>query len=206
VITIVDYGMGNVGSIANMLRRLGAASTMGSTPEAVLAAGALILPGVGSFDAGMRALEQRGVVGPLHARAREGVPVLGLCLGMQLFAKRSEEGLADGLGWIDGRVVKFAFPQAERALKIPHMGWARLEPRRPHPIIEAIEADSRYYFAHSYYMECADPGDVVATAAYGVTFPAVVARGNVIGVQCHPEKSHRFGMEVLRAFTRMALD
>ena len=201
VLTIVDYGMGNVGSIVNMLKKIGVEATTGATPGAIEAASALILPGVGAFDAGMRALMARRLDEALDRRVtRDGVPLLGLCLGMQLCARGSEEGTTKGFGWIDGDSVRFRFPDGAPALKVPHMGWNTVKVCRHHALTSTIALDARFYFAHSYYLRCSDSADVLATASYGVEFPAIVAHRNVTGLQCHPEKSHRFGMDLLRSF------
>lgn len=202
VISIVDYGIGNIGSVANMLRRIGAKFALAANPEQVEEAEALILPGVGAFDAGMNALREKGLVEPLLRQARERrVPILGICLGMQLLGNGSEEGDAAGLQLIDADFVRFRFP-AGSALKVPHMGWNTLEIVRQNPILDATEGEQRFYFVHSYFARVNDPSAVVATADYGGQFVAVFGRDNIYGVQFHPEKSHKFGMSVLRNFTR----
>lgn len=198
MITIVDYGLGNLGSIQSMLKRIGVESRVASEPAAIEAAEKLILPGVGAFDAGMANLQERALVAPLKARADAGVPVLGLCLGMQLFAARSEEGRQQGLGWIDAEVVRFKFEG--RQLPVPHMGWNSLVAQRESRLLDLSDPETRFYFVHSYHLTCRDASDVAATASYGYEFPAVIERGNVMGTQFHPEKSHKFGMQLLKRF------
>jgi glutamine amidotransferase len=199
-VTIVDYGVGNLGSIPNMLKRLGERAVISSDPSEVKAADRLILPGVGAFDAGVRSLRAQGLIEPLRQRVlKDGVPTLGLCLGMELLFESSEEGQESGLGWLAGRIERFSFSDGARR-PIPHMGWNTVKVERQHPLVADLGHEPRFYFAHSYHARCADPNDVVATAAYGYSFPAVVARNNVLGAQFHPEKSHRFGLKLLANF------
>jgi glutamine amidotransferase len=203
MIAVVDYGVANLGSILNMLRKLGARAEAVSTPAAIEQADKIILPGVGAFDYGMSALAERRLVEPLKKRVRvEGVPILGICLGMQLLGKGSEEGVLGGLSLVDGCCVCFRF-EGERQLKVPHMGWNELASMRDSPLFNGLDAHARFYFVHSYHMVCADPADVLATARYGIEFTAMVQRGNVWGAQFHPEKSHRFGMTLLSNFARI---
>ena len=203
MISVVDYGVANLGSILNMLHKAGAQAEAVSTPDAIARAEKLILPGVGAFDHGMAALSERGLAEALKKRvACASVPLLGICLGMQLLGNSSEEGSLAGLGLIDGRCARFRFGD-ERPLKVPHMGWNVLAPKRASPLFKGLEENARFYFVHSYHLVCADASDVLATAHYGIEFTAVVQRGNVWGVQFHPEKSHRFGMTLLRNFAEM---
>jgi glutamine amidotransferase len=181
-----------------MLKRIGVESTISADPAGIEAATKLILPGVGAFDAGMAHLHERGLVAPLKLRADAGVPVLGLCLGMQLLASQSEEGKQQGLGWIDADVVRFKF--ADRQLPVPHMGWNSLTLQGDSRLVDLSDPETRFYFVHSYHLSCGDASDVVATANYGYDFPAVIERGNVMGTQFHPEKSHKFGMQLLKRF------
>ncbi len=201
MIAIVDYGVGNVKSIANMLQRIGVASRLVSRPEDLSPATKILLPGVGAFDAGMSALYERGLVEPLRDKVlSQRVPVLGICLGMQLLAGSSEEGERAGLGWIPGRSLRFSFPSSSPPLKVPHMGWNVVTPRRESPLLSAVPTPRRFYFVHSYHLACERAEDIVATTEYGIEFVSAVARDNVYGVQFHPEKSHKFGMAVLKAF------
>jgi glutamine amidotransferase len=205
LVTIVDYGVGNVKSIANMLLRIGVESRLVSRPEDFSAATKIILPGVGAFDAAMSALGERGMIEPLRAQVlSRRVPILGICLGMQLLAESSEEGELQGLGWIPGRSQRFAFPESTAVLKVPHMGWNVVAPRRESPLFAAVPLPRRFYFVHSYHLVCAQAKDVLATTTYGIEFVSAVARDNVYGVQFHPEKSHKYGMAFLKAFSEIS--
>jgi len=202
LISIIDYGVVNVGSIRNMLRKLGFESEVVCTPEAVADARKIILPGVGAFDYGISVLAERGLVEPLKKRVREdGGPILGICLGMQLLGKDSAEGVLGGLGLVDAHCVRFHF-EDDHPLKVPHMGWNEIISRRDSPLLKGLDAHARFYFVHSYHLVCTDPADVLATARYGIEFTAIVQKGNVCGTQFHPEKSHRFGMNLLSNFAR----
>ena len=201
-ISVVSYGVCNVGSIVNMLKRIGAAAETASTPEAVRSAAKVILPGIGAFDNGMKALRDLDLVEPLKERARAGVPLLGICLGMQLLGDSSEEGTASGLGLLHGRCIRFRFTSG-LPLRVPHMGWNVVSQRTENALLDGLDSDARFYFVHSYHLACADPNDVLGTSNYGIEFAAMVHRGNIWGVQFHPEKSHRYGMTLLRNFWRM---
>ena len=203
MIVIVDYGMGNLGSMANMLRKVGATAAVSSDAAAIARAEKLVIPGVGAFDAGMRALAERKLVPLLQERAAAGTPTLGVCLGMQLFARGSEEGQLPGLGWIDAHARRFRANSGGMQLKVPHMGWNTVRPLREHPLFAGMPDDMRFYFVHSYHVVCDDPYSALAAAEYGGDFVAAVARDNVMGVQFHPEKSHRFGMQLLRNFAEL---
>ena len=203
MIAIVDYGLGNLASVLNMLRRVGGDAMVTSSPAAIRSASKLILPGVGAFDAGMRNIRTRGLESILQEMALERrVPVLGVCLGMQLLSHFSSEGIEPGLGWLDAHTLKIepdsAFPQ----LRLPHMGWNRVQVVNPaHPLLaDSAPPEPRYYFAHSYHVVCRDPGDIVATVTHGAVMTAIVGKGNIMGTQFHPEKSHRFGMALLANF------
>lgn len=201
MISIVDYGMGNLGSIRNMLKRLDVPSQLVTQPEQIAAATRLILPGVGSFDAGMENLEKLGLIPVLNQRVlEEGVPVLGICLGMQLMTRGSDEGRRTGLGWVDARTVRF--DAGTDGLKIPHMGWNLVTPLRPSPLVDDLPEEPRFYFVHSYYVSCANAGDALLTTRYGGDFHSAFQRDNIWGVQFHPEKSHKFGMRLLGNFAR----
>jgi len=199
MITIVDYGMGNLGSIHNMLKKIGVASVVSADPAAIAEAHKLILPGVGAFDAGMEQLERSSLAPVLRERVQErGVPILGICLGMQLMTRRSEEGHRPGLGWIDADAVRFTTTDA--ALKIPHMGWNLVVPRQSAALVDELPEESRFYFVHSFHVRCRCDDDVLLTSRHGEEFHSAFHRDNVWGVQFHPEKSHRFGMKLLRNF------
>lgn len=203
MIVIVDYGMGNVGSILNMLTRLGIPARISGEPEVIAVADKLILPGVGAFDQGMRNLAERDLVALLDHRVRqEGCPVLGICLGMQLLGGSSEEGSLPGLGWINAATVRFAF-NGDRGLKVPHMGWNHVRPRPGNSLFAGYDESPRFYFVHSYHVHCHDMADVAGVTTYGIEFHAAVSHGNVHGVQFHPEKSHAFGMRLLQNFATM---
>ncbi len=193
--------MGNVASVSNMLKRIGADAPVLTRDPAVLRdATRIILPGVGAFDSGMRNLARFGLREALdEAVLGRRVPVLGICLGMQLLTKSSEEGTEAGLGWIDATTRRFRFAP-ESGMKVPHMGWNYAQPGRPNPLISS-EARQRFYFVHGYFVECENVEDVLATTRYGFDFACAVNHDNVYGVQFHPEKSHRFGMGLLEGFT-----
>ena len=201
MITIVDYNMGNLGSIQNMLKKLGVDSEITSDPSRVAAASKLILPGVGAFDAGMDNLERADLIPVLNERvAQVRVPILGICLGMQLMTRQSAEGERKGLGWIDAETVRFE-PSAS-ASKVPHMGWNLVESVRGGVLVEGLPPEPRFYFVHSYFVRCWQDEDVLLTTRYGSVFHSGFHRGNVWGVQFHPEKSHKFGMRLLQNFAQ----
>ncbi len=197
MITIVDYGLGNLGSVANMLRRLGHRSRIAHDEASLNEASALILPGVGHWDNGMQQLEARGLVDVLNRRVlREHVPVLGICLGAQLLARRSDEGSRPGLGWVAADVRRFDFT-GRPPLAVPHMGWNDVEPTDAQMFAGHVPGKTRFYFVHSFHFVVDDERTAAAWATYGERFPAAVRAGHIWGVQFHPEKSHRFGMGVL---------
>jgi glutamine amidotransferase len=204
MIVIIDYRMGNSGSIHNMFRRLGITAIISSDCAEIEAAEKLILPGVGAFDSGMRNLREGGLADMLTRRIFEDqVPTLGICLGMQLMTEASEEGREPGLGWVAGRTVhlRCAAEQAARGLRFPHIGWNFIELRKAHPVFADLPDEPRFYFVHTYKVLCADHQDVLAHTSYGqIGFTSAFARDNIVGVQFHPEKSHRFGMALLRNF------
>ncbi len=204
MISIIDYGVANLGSILNMLRKVGARAELVSSKEAVARAEKIILPGIGAFDHGISALRERGLVDVLRKKVLDDkVPLLGVCLGMQMLGKVSEEGHLAGLGLLDAHCKRFSFTDDHRQ-KVPHMGWSLLAPRQQESaLLKGLDAKARFYFVHSYHMVCADPADVLATACYGSEFVAMVQRGNVFGAQFHPEKSHRFGMALLHNFAEV---
>ena len=201
MIGIIDYGMGNLGSIANMLKKVGAHATVSADPKVIERVEKLILPGVGAFDNGMKNLAERELLPVLNARVlSDRIPILGLCLGMQLFSRRSEEGKLPGLGWIPADTVRFASSDMQARLRIPHMGWNTLRIRHAHKLFEDMDSDSRFYFVHSYHLVCSDESTVLAYTNYGYDFASVVGNENILGVQFHPEKSHKFGMKFLQRF------
>lgn len=196
-VSLVDYGLGNLGSVANMLRRAGAETRLVSTPSEIAASDRVLLPGIGAFDEGMARLRDRALIEPLREFAAMGKPLLGICLGMQLLLESSEEGEGAGLGLIPGRSVRFSEGDG---IRVPHMGWNLLEPTRADPLVEGLPEGSRFYFVHSYRVVPDRSEDVLATTEYGVRFVSMVRSGSVAGAQFHPEKSHAFGLTILRNF------
>lgn len=200
MITIVDYGMGNLGSIANMLRKIGASSHITSDPQEIRAADKLILPGVGRFGRAMTNLRNLGITEALdEAVIGRERPLLGICLGMQLLTRFSEEGDAEGLGWI-GATTRRISPPADAPVQVPHMGWNRVQPLQPHALLQDQGPDARYYFVHSYRVCCDDPTQALGATDYSGPFHSVIGRGHIVGVQFHPEKSHRHGFRLLASF------
>jgi glutamine amidotransferase len=200
-ITVVDFGMGNLGSILNMLKKVGVPAGLASEPGEILRARKLILPGVGAFASAMNNLRARGYAAALDQKVLvEKTPILGICLGMQLFSRQSEEGQVPGLGWLDAQTVRFQFPASEQQLKVPHMGWNTIRVCQKSPLFTETEDERRFYFVHSFHLQCNDPRDVLACTRYGLEFTSAVCRGNILGTQFHPEKSHRFGLDFFKAF------
>ena len=205
MIVIVDYKMGNLGSIANILRKVGAEATVSSDHAVIGRASKLVLPGVGAFDEGVKNIEALGLREVLTRRVRqEHTPTLGICLGMQLMARSSEEGVRPGLNWIEADVKRFRFGEVAPQLKVPHMGWNTVTPVKQSALFAGFADEPRFYFVHSYYVVCDDIAHVLATALYGHEFAAAFQQGNLMGVQFHPEKSHRFGMTLFRNFLKLA--
>lgn len=199
---VLDYGIGNIGSILNMVKKMGAQGTAVKTAEELSRCDRLILPGVGRFDAGMALLSQSGLRRALDRAVGEGVPLLGICLGMQMLGRRSEEGPGEGLGYLPFDLRRFRLEERPE-LKVPHMGWDYVTVTQPEAaLVRELEAEPRFYFVHSYHAVCDDPSDVLMTCDYGYSFPAAVHRGNVWGTQFHPEKSHRFGMCLIGNFVK----
>jgi imidazole glycerol-phosphate synthase subunit HisH len=203
MILLVDYGAGNLASIANMLQKAGFEATISSRSEDVLRAEKVILPGVGHFDEGMRQLDARGLVEPLRKKVmEERAPLLGICLGAQLLARHSDEGERPGLGWLAADVRPFDQGRLAGHLKVPHMGWADVDAAGADALFREMPGPPRFYFVHSYHLVCDDEREVAAWAHHGYRFAAAVRRANVTGVQFHPEKSHAFGLALLRNFAR----
>jgi glutamine amidotransferase len=201
MIGIVDYGSGNVRAIYNIYHALDVPCCVVRTPDEVRAAERLVLPGVGAFDQAVAELERSGIRQVLDERVlRAKVPILGICVGMQLFAKNSEEGVRPGLGWIDARVRRFQPPEGAARFDLPHMGWNDVAPADAHPLLAGIELDGGCYFLHSYFVECARQENVLARTTYGASFASAVRADNILGVQFHPEKSHAAGTGLLRNF------
>lgn len=200
MIAIIDYGAGNIGSISNMLKRLGTKSMVTSRPEEIAAADKLILPGVGSFDYGISSLRNSGLIASLTNKVViEKTPILGICLGAQLMTQRSEEGELPGLGWFDAKVSKFSFAP-ESNLRVPHMGWNFINVEQENQLSVNLPAKSRFYFVHSYFLSANNESDVMMTTRYGREFASGLARENIYAVQFHPEKSHKFGLQLFKNF------
>lgn len=203
MIVIIDHGMGNLGSVHNMLRKIGAESVRSADPDVIAQADKLVLAGIGAFDGAVGRLAELGLVDLLDELVLERrVPTLGVCLGMQLMARSSEEGKRTGLGWLDAEVRRFSFQPGLR-LPVPHNGWEVVTPTRASPLFREGGDELRFYFSHAYHLVCHDPADVAATATYGYEFAAAVHRGNILGTQFHPEKSHVFGLDVYRRFVSL---
>ena len=201
MITIIDYGMGNLGSIQNMFKRIGVSATVSADVAEIDAARKLLLPGVGAFDHAMTRINESGLRDALERKAMvERVPVLGICLGMQLLTRSSEEGALPGLGWIAASAHRFP---AIQDLKVPHMGWNVVEPVAPSALTAGLFDDTRFYFVHSYYVKAEDEQHSILKATHGVTFDAGIQAGNIMGVQFHPEKSHKFGKQLLTNFAKL---
>lgn len=202
MIAIIDYGVGNLRSIRNMLRRGGVDSVISGDPQDLRRAEKLILPGVGHFRYGMDRLRERGLVDVLNELVLDGrKPVLGICLGAQLLGRRSQEGDCEGLGWLPMNTVAFDRTRLSKDERIPHMGWAETT-HTDHELFQG-QTEARFYYVHSFHMQCDDPDLVISTARHGYEFTTGVAGGNVMGVQFHPEKSHMFGLQVLKNFAAM---
>jgi glutamine amidotransferase len=205
MIVIVDYGMGNLGSILNMLRKIGAEAKLSSAPADIEQADKLILPGVGSFDSGAKNLHAFGLVPVLSTKVLDKkTPILGICLGMQLFTRKSEEGQLPGLGWIDAETVRFRIENRPEKLKVPHMGWNTVQIKREAGLFDHMFPDPRFYFVHSYHLVCHNEDDILSTTFYGYEFASSFGNANILGVQFHPEKSHKFGMKLLKNFVELA--
>jgi len=205
MVVIVDYGLGNLGSIQNMLKRLGIPAVICSDPEMINNAKKLILPGVGSFDTGIQNLHNLGLWDILNKRVLvDKVPILGICLGIQLMCKSSEEGSLPGLGWFNAEVLSFRkkFIQ-EKTFPVPNMGWREVTKLNSSPLTMDLHENSRYYFVHSYYLNAFDHEDVILTAHYGFEYVVALNRNNIFGVQFHPEKSHKYGFGLMRKFAHL---
>jgi len=204
-ITMIDYGASNIRSAFKAFEYVGAQVTLTGDPDIVRRATKLVLPGVGAFGSGMGALRAAGLEAPIHEAVQRGIPLLGICAGMQfLFDSSDEMGIHQGLGLIPGHVTRFPdqlrLQEEARPLKIPHMGWNQLEIAVPHPLLQDVPASGYGYFVHSYYCSPSDPTHVLAWSDYGMPFAAIVARDNVLGIQFHPEKSQHIGLQIIRNY------
>jgi imidazole glycerol-phosphate synthase subunit HisH len=206
LIAIIDYGLGNLRSIQNMLRRLGAESQISGDPNVFNSASKLILPGVGHFAFAMSRLRTLGLIGALNDLViGQGKPVLGICLGAQLLGRHSEEGNCEGLDWVPMKTVAFNREKMPSQLKVPHMGWSETVPRKL-PLFAEITGCPRFYYVHSFHFSCDDESSVLCTAHHGYEFPSGIHYRNIIGVQFHPEKSHLYGMRLLSNFINLERD
>lgn len=204
MITIIDYGLGNILAFVNVYNRLNIRVAVAKSANDLGNASRLILPGVGSFDHAMQQFNQSGMRHIVEQLVlKENKPVLGICVGMQMLAKSSDEGDLPGLGWIDGKVKKFDLSAMPPETNLPHMGWNDVIPVADNELFKGMEQDSRFYFLHSYYFDCNKQSNVLAVSDYGGNFSCAVRQGNVYGVQFHPEKSHHFGSQLLRNFAEV---
>ena len=200
MITIIDYNTGNLGSIQNIIKKIGGDSIISSDKEVIAGAEKIILPGVGAFDTGIRNLQELNLIDVLnHKIILEKIPVLGICLGMQLMSESSEEGTLPGLGWISGRTRRFNFFNT-REHKIPHMGWNYISLHKSSRLFSDMYEEPRFYFVHSYFLYASNQSDILTSTNYEIEFTSSVEKENILGVQFHPEKSHKFGMKLLKNF------
>jgi len=201
-IVVIDYGMGNIGSVVNIFKKMGRGSlpiTVSSNPKDIALASKLVLPGVGHFGRAMENLMKFDLKSVLFSKVvTESTPILGICLGMQLFSQGSEEGGSEGLGFFSGRTIYFQKTAAE--LSLPHMGWNWVFPQKEDAAIVNLPLPSRFYFVHSYHVKCDNASDILFMSKYGYDFPAAISKQNILGVQFHPEKSHKFGMKLIQNF------
>lgn len=205
MIVVIDNAMGNAGSVLNMIKRAGGSAVISADSDVIAQADKLLLPGVGSFDKGIENLKSAAFFTTLERKVLEDkTPFLGICLGMQMLFEQSEEGELLGLGWIKGKVKRFSFNEdVFKNLKIPHMGWNIVYPTKANSLIPFDEQELRYYFVHSYHVVCCEPCDVLAYSHYGYDFTCAVQHHNIYGAQFHPEKSHRFGMALIKHFIEL---
>ncbi|EYU14234.1 imidazole glycerol phosphate synthase subunit HisH [Photorhabdus aegyptia] len=204
MIRIVDYGVGNIQAFMNMFKRLGVLAERAHSAVDLQDATHLILPGVGAFDHAMEMFNKSGMRPALEELVlSKRLPILGICVGMQMLAGRSDEGKLKGLNWIPGQVCSFASNPQAASFPMPHMGWNDLTVKSGSSLFKNLESSPRFYFLHSYYFECENPSHVAASANYGFDFDCVISSGNIHGVQCHPEKSHRFGAQLLKNFSEL---
>ncbi|OGQ06024.1 MAG: imidazole glycerol phosphate synthase, glutamine amidotransferase subunit [Deltaproteobacteria bacterium RIFCSPLOWO2_01_44_7] len=204
MIVVVDYGMGNVGSILNMIRKTGGSAIISGNLKDVEMAEKLVLPGVGAFDNGVKNLQDIGLWDILnHKVCKNKTPILGICLGMQLFTDGSEEGNLAGFGWVKAKTIRFRFKEDARQIKIPHMGWNQVFLKKSSPIFQEMHKEPRFYFVHSYHLICEEEQDVVSVTRYGHEFVSAIQKENIYATQFHPEKSHKYGLQLIRNFVEV---
>ena len=204
MITIIDYGVGNIFAFQNVYKRLNIPTKIAKTQQDLADANKLILPGVGSFDYAMSQLNASGMREKLDELVLEKkVPVIGICVGMQMMGNRSDEGKLDGLKWIDSEILKFDENLIQQRTKLPHMGWNDVVPINNHPLFIGLEKDAIFYFLHSFYFRCKNKTESIAVSNYGISFSSAVHRENIYGIQFHPEKSHQYGEKLLHNFANL---
>jgi glutamine amidotransferase len=204
MITLIDYGVGNIFAFQNVYKRLNIPTKLANTKEDLTDAKKLILPGVGSFDYAMAQLNASGMRKKLDELVLEKkVPVIGICVGMQMMGNRSAEGKLEGLKWIDSEILKFDENLIQQRTKLPHMGWNDVAPINNHPLFIGLEKEAIFYFLHSFYFKCNNPTDSIAVSDYGLLFSSAVNKDNIYGIQFHPEKSHQYGEKLLHNFANL---
>jgi glutamine amidotransferase len=204
MITLIDYGVGNIFAFQNVYKRLDISTKIAKSSKDLIGAEKLILPGVGSFDYAMEQLNTSGMREKLDELVLEKkVPVIGICVGMQMMGNRSDEGQFEGLKWIDSEILKFDESLIQQRTKLPHMGWNDVAPIRNHPLFIGLEKDAIFYFLHSFYFKCNNPNDSIAVSDYGLSFSSAINKDNIYGIQFHPEKSHQYGEILLHNFAKL---
>lgn len=204
MIAIINYGLGNIRAFANVYERLNIPVSVAKIADDLKATTKIILPGVGAFDHAMRKLNSSGMRDTIEKLVLDQkLPILGICVGMQILAKSSDEGVLPGLGWIDGTVKKFDASVFNSKIQLPHMGWNTIHPNNDNPLLVNFNNDSRFYFLHSYYFQCNNQNDTIATTEYGIQYTSAVNNRNIYGVQFHPEKSHQWGIQLLKNFAEL---
>lgn len=204
MITIIDYGVGNIFAFQNVYKRLNIQTKIAKKADDLINVEKIILPGVGSFDYAMEQLNNSGMRENLDDLVlNKNIPVIGICVGMQIMAKRSEEGKLEGLNWIDSEILKFDKKLIKHRTKLPHMGWNDVIPIKRNPLFKDLEDSSIYYFLHSYYFKCNDLENNLANSNYGISFSSAINKNNIYGIQFHPEKSHKNGEKILYNFSKI---
>lgn len=205
MITIIDYGLGNIRAFVNVYERLNIKTKVAHNARDIAGATKIILPGVGAFDYAMAQLNASGMRDELENQVLGNkIPVVGICVGMQMLAKSSDEGNLPGLGWIDGEVKLFDSNLIPYKTRLPHMGWNNINPVNGHDLLNGLDAQSRFYFLHSYYFVCHNEKEIISTTEYGISYASAVNRKNIFGIQFHPEKSHSNGIQLLKNFALLS--